>query len=217
MLKYNKNTDNAKITYIDFGVSSELKKDYLIEELYDLIYSGTDGYKPLEMLIIKNMIYYLKKNRYYESKTFSKDVINKTYTEFKDISDEYFYDYHFIENGFKYLNNKIQKNISDSIPKYGNKKIITNIFEYLYRDYKNNNLTEKIINSPKYILKWDIFSLGMVFAELIISLDINDDKAFSLVNKMITPYYWDRYDINQCLNDPIFISKKKTKKKQTIK
>ena len=218
MFKYNKERNNARITFIDFGLSIECKNKYSNQELYDLTYPGTDGYKPLEIIIIKNMIDFLHKNRYYESKHFSKDVIDNTYNEFKKNSDEYYTHFHFFENGFNYDSNKLKKNITNSkIGKYGNKNIIKNIFEYLYRDYVNNKILEKLLVNPKYIFKWDIFSLGLVFAEILIILEINNHKAFNLVNKMVAPYYWDRYTIQECLNDSLFIqinsSKKKTKKK----
>jgi serine/threonine protein kinase len=228
MIKYNNVRDTAKITYIDFGLTTELKKSYKLyklSELYELTYSGTDGCKPLEIVILNNMFYYLKKNRYYDYDTLSKEVISKTYHEFKDYSDDYFENLYLVENGFKYVDNKLRKKMtSKKTVKYGNKNIIKNIFEYLYRNYKNDLLIQQLIDEPKYILKWDVFSLGLIFAEMIVDLDINNEKAFKFINKMIAPYYWDRYTISECLDDPIFNKKKtlkflktKTLKSKTLK
>jgi len=41
---------------------------------------------------------------------------------------------------------------------------------------------------------------------MLIVLDINNPKAFNLVNKMVAPYYWDRYTIKECLEDSLFIN-----------
>jgi serine/threonine protein kinase len=72
MIKYNKERNNARITFIDFGLSVECKTKYSNQELDDLTYPGTNGYKPLEIIIIKYMIEFLSKHRYYESKNFAK-------------------------------------------------------------------------------------------------------------------------------------------------
>ncbi len=216
MIKYDKKRNNARITFIDFGLSTECKQKYSSKELENLTYLGTNGYKPLEIIILNYMLIFLNKNRYYESKTFAKDVIDSAYKEFKDYSQEYYSNLHFVENGFKYDGTKLKKNVTNhKIGKYGNKNIIKNIFEYLYRDYVNHKILEKLLIDPKYIFKWDVFSLGLVFAEIIIFLDIHNPKAFNLVNKMVAPYYWDRYTIQECLNYSLFTNTitKKTKKK----
>ena len=216
MIKYT-NRNNARITFIDFGLSFECKHKYSSKELKELTYTGTIMYKPLEIIIIYYMLDFLHKHRYYESKKFAKDVIDSTFEQIKKYSEDYYSQLHFMESGFKYEDTKLKKPIiNHKIDKYGNKNIIKNIFEYLYRDYVNNQILEKLINDPKHIFKWDVFSLGLVFAEILIALDINNPKAFKLVNKMVAPYYWDRYTIKECLNDSFFkqnTNKKITKKK----
>ena len=215
MIKYNSDRNNSRITFIDFGLAVECKQKYSNKEFEDLTYYGTNGYKPLEIIIINYMLDFLHKNRYYESKTFAKDVIDSTYNEFKEYSEDYYSTFHFVENGFKYEGNRLKKNVTNhKIGKYGNKNIIKNIFEYLYRDYINNKILEKLVIDPKYIFKWDVFSLGLVFAEILIILDINNQKAFNLVNKMVAPYYWDRYNIKECLEDSLFTQIKTSKKTQ---
>jgi serine/threonine protein kinase len=218
MINYNSIRNNSRINFIDFGLSVECKTKYSNRELEDLTYYGTNGYKPLEIIIINYMLEFLHKNRYYESKTFAKDVIDSTYNEFKKYSENYYSELHFVENGFKYEGRKLKKNVTNhKIGKYGNKNIIKNIFEYLYRDYVNNKILEKLVIDPKYIFKWDVFSLGLVFAEMLIVLDINNPKAFNLVNKMVAPYYWDRYTIKECLEDSLFTNTSITSKKTRVK
>lgn len=216
MINYKMEREKANITIIDFGLSEELKKAYSLRDLYYLTYAGTDNYKPIEIIIMNYILSVLKKNKYHQTKHFKKIVINKVIEEYKEISEEYVEKYFFTETGFNYNNNKLNKNIiSQKLAKYGNIDVIYKVFSHIYNDLNENKLSEKLINTEKNIFKWDIFSLGLLFAEIIIKANINDDKAFAFVNKMITPYYWDRYDIKQCLKDPIFKSKesKKTQKK----
>jgi serine/threonine protein kinase len=217
MINYNNDRNKANITIIDFGLSEELKKSYSLRDLYYLTYAGTENYKPIEIIITNYILSVLKKNKFNETKNFKKIVINKVVEDYKEISEEYVEKYFFTESGFNYNNNKLNKNIiNEKLSKYGNKEVIFNIFSHLYKDLNENKLSKNLIENDKNILKWDIFSLGLLFAEIIIKANINDDKAFAFVNKMITPYYWDRYDIKQCLKDPLFKNDITTKKHKSI-
>ena len=83
--------------------------------------------------------------------------------------------------------------------------------------YENKTLTDDFI-SKKNIFKWDVFSLGVVFAELMYSIDKNDEIAYDLISKMIHPFYWERYTIEDCLKHNFFNSSSETsisKSKQT--
>jgi len=224
MINYNSERNKANINIIDFGLSEELKKSYSLKDLYYLTYNGTKDYKPIEIIIINCILSVLKKNKFNEHKNLKKIVINKVIEDYKDISEEYAETYFFTESGFNYSNNKLNKNITkQKLSKYGNKEVIFNIFSHIYKDLNENKLSKKLIENDKNIFKWDIFGLGLIFAEIIIKANITDDKAFAFVNKMITPYYWDRYDIKECLKDPLFkndITSKKhkstTKKDKSI-
>jgi serine/threonine protein kinase len=205
MIKYNKTNNKARITYIDFGLSVELKEKYKISELNDMTYFGTDLYKPIEIIIINMMLDNLKKNRYHESKNFAKEVIINSINEFKAIYQDIILYYKCEDSKFIYNIQKF-KDMKKS-GKYDFKDKIINIFSYLYNDYHNDILFKKLINDPKFIFKWDVFSLGLVFAQIMTDLNIVDIKANALINKMTNIYYWDRYTIEDCLKDPFFTAR----------
>jgi serine/threonine protein kinase len=218
MFNYNQNIDKAKITIIDFGLSDELNKDkYSLTDLYYFVASGTENYKPLEIIIIYNILSVLKKNKYKEASNFKKVVIDKIVKIYKNISENYSRKYFFTKNGFLYKNNTLNKNIQKET-KYGvDIEQIEMIFDKIYKELIDNIFIKNLMYHQRYITKWDIFSLGLVFAEIIVKSDINDDKAFAFVNNMVNPNYWERYDINQCLNDPIFKTDLNLKLKKTMK
>jgi hypothetical protein len=74
-------------------------------------------------------------------------------------------------------------------------------------EFNENRVTKDLFDKNNYLFKWDIFSLGLVFAEIIVKANINDSYAFELVNRMVHPFYWKRYSIDECLQDPIFTQK----------
>ena len=58
----------------------------------------------------------------------------------------------------------------------------------------------------EHILKWDVFSLGLFFLELITFYNIKNKLLIDLINNMIHPYYWLRYTSKECLNHSFFTS-----------
>ena len=157
----------------------------------------------------------MKKNKYRDINNFKKNVLEKILKTYKNISDRYSEKYFFIENGFMYKNNQLNKNIKYE-DKYGfDMGRIEMIFEKIYQEMLDNIFIKNLMYHQKYITKWDVFSMGLVFSEIIVKCNINDDRAFEFVNNMVNPNYWERYDINQCLNDKIFDLNKKQTKRQT--
>jgi serine/threonine protein kinase len=222
MINYNSDRKKASITIIDFGLSEELKPTYSSSSLYYVTYYGTEFYKPIEICMINYILELIKKNNLHQlsKNNLQKKVIKKILNEYSEIYDEYLNNYFFSETGLVFNNNKLNKNTDFlSENKYGNKNTLKIIFERIYQDLDDNTLTDKLINNQKNILKWDVFSLGLIFAKILIECDIQDIKAFKLVNKMITPFYWKRYNIKDCLEDSFFksITKKTSTKKQEQK
>ena len=202
MLNFNKITNKARITYIDFGLSTELKEKYKMNDLFDLTYFGTDVYKPIEIIIINTILDNLKNNIQSKSRNFTKEVLIESIGEFKDIYKNMIYHNKFKDTNFIYNNQKFKEMKNSG--KYIFKNQIIDIFNYLYNDYQNNVLFNKLLNEPKFIFKWDVFSLGLVFAQIISELDIIDEKVYKLINNMTNIYYWNRYTIEDCLQDPLF-------------
>lgn len=211
MIDYKKDRKKASITLIDFGLSIQMNKKFNFMDLYDLTYFGTDYYKPLEIIIINYMLKVLKKNKYQEPIDFKKQVLKRVFDSYKYIAKDIEQDFYFTQNGFKYNGDVLDKNIKHSnAQKYGNKIIINHLYNYLYKDYINQKLLHNLTTTQyknNLIYKWDIFSLGLMFAEIIIKAKIYDEQAFKLVNNMINPLYFNRYTIKDCLDDPIFKNK----------
>ncbi len=93
------------------------------------------------------------------------------------------------------------------------------MYNYLYKDYINQKLLTNLTaiqDKNNFIYKWDIFSLGLMFAEIIVKAKINDEKAFKLVNNMVNPLYFNRYTIKECLDDPLFRDKNVNNYTQSI-
>jgi serine/threonine protein kinase len=213
MIKYKKDTNKASLTYIDFGLSEELKPShkYTLYDMYYVTGAGTYSCKPIEVVVIHYILEHMKKNRFKQTKSLKYDVLHKLITEYKDLSEEYAEKFFFGEEGFSFKNNKLDKHIKEKeSQKYGNRKHIYNIFTFIMTELNENRLLVNLFDKSNYLFKWDIFSLGLIFAEIIIKANINDDIAFELVNKMIQPFYWKRYSIDECLNDPLFTQKVST-------
>ncbi len=208
MIDYKKERQKASITLIDFGLSVAMNKKFKFTDLYDLTYFGTDYYKPLEIIIVNCMLKVLKKNKYQEPIDFKKQVLKRVFDSYKYIAKDIEQDFYFTQNGFKYNGDILDKNIkSSNYQRYGNKNLINHLYNHLYKDFVNQKLFNNLTNSQdkhNFIYKWDVFSLGLMFAEIIVKAKINDEKAFELVNNMINPLYFNRYTIKQCLEDSFF-------------
>jgi serine/threonine protein kinase len=205
MINYNKVRDNAGLTLIDFGLSCNItnKGTETNNDILTFCANGTQIYKPLETTILYEVLYLMKKN----PKTYTnKIVLRKILETFKDNKKYYSKVLEF--NRFVIKN---KKNHSDT-SLYGETEDILKVYNYIMEKYKNNTLTSTFLKD-KAIFKWDVFSLGILFAELFIIFNIKDEKANTLINNMIHPYYWMRYDIDECLKDPLFTKLKKTYKR----
>lgn len=220
MIDYKKDRNKASITIIDFGLSMTMNKKFKFTDLYNLTYFGTDYYKPLEIIIINYMLKVLKKNKYQEPIDFKRQVLKRVFDNYKYIAKDIEQDFYFTQNGFKYKGNILDKNIKSSHNlKYGNKNLINHLYNYLYKDYINQKLLTNLTaiqDKNNFIYKWDIFSLGLMFAEIIVKAKINDEKAFKLVNNMVNPLYFNRYTIKECLDDPLFRDKNVNNYTQSI-
>jgi serine/threonine protein kinase len=204
MINYNKNRDTAGLTLIDFGLSGNITNKGT-ESNYDILSfcaNGTQIYKPIETTILYEVLYLMRKN----PKTYSnKTALKKILETFKDNKKYYVKVLDFNRYGIKTTD-------STSPLLYGNEKDILKVYSDIMEKYNDNTLVETFFIN-KNIFKWDIFSLGILFAELFLIFNIHDEKAETLINNMIHPLYWKRYDIDQCLKDPVFIKSKKTHKK----
>ena len=205
MINYNKVRDKAGLTLIDFGLSNNINNNGTETNNDILIFTanGTQVYKPIEITILFEVLYLMKKNY----KTYSnKNALKKIIESFKDNKKFYTKILNFNRFGIK-------KTSSSDESLYGNSDDILKIYKDIIDKYNNKTLTKTFLTN-KEIFKWDVFSLGIMFSEIFLIFNIHDEKAEKLINNMIHPFYWNRYDIDQCLKDSLFMdSKKKSKLK----
>lgn len=211
MINYNKARDTAGLTLIDFGLSGNVTNKGIETNNDILIFcaNGTQIYKPIETTILYEMLYLIKKN--YKTYT-SKIALKKIVETFKDNKKYYSKVLDFNRFGIKNKHNNKSSNTS----LYGETEDILKVYNYIMEKYNNRTLTKTFLND-KAIFKWDVFSLGILFAELFLIFNIKDEKAENLINKMVHPFYWERYDIDECLKDPLFTKLNKTHKKTHTK
>lgn len=200
MVNYNKQRNKAAFTFIDFGLSYIVNQNKSMYELSKYTYHGTDLYKPLEILIISEYLGMIYGSRHEFSK---KTVLNKVVDIFKHNRKYYISGLNFNRFGVSYNHDK-NLYISGEL-EYGNKNDIMTVFKKIHELYENRKLIDDftIKNS---IFKWDVFSLGIVFAELMYFINKNDETAYDLISKMVHPFYWERYTIEECLEHPFFKS-----------
>lgn len=218
MINYKPDREKANVTLIDFGLSVQMNKKFTFYDLYELTYFGTDYYKPLEIVIINAMLKVLKKNKYQEPSDFKKLVLKRVFDNYKYIARDIEQDFYFTQNGFTYNGDILNKDRNSKEPRYANKNLINHLYNQLYKDYNNQKLLKYLTTNEKnsFIYKWDVFSLGLMFAEIIIKAKIKDNQAFKLVNNMVNPLYFKRYTIKDCLEDPLFKEKNQEKTSPTI-
>ena len=200
MCNYSETTGNARMTFIDFGLSEILENKHTLRDLFYFCSKGTDLYKSPEIIILCEFIDLLNKDKKQFSKTKVLDNVLKIYK-----SNRYYYkkelNLHFSKLGVN-LKNKDKLDKKDSA-KYCNNSDILKVYNKIIDDYNNNILVDKFIED-KHIYKWDVFSLGLFFAELSYKYNLEDKLLFDLINKMVHPFYWERYTIKQCLEHPFF-------------
>jgi serine/threonine protein kinase len=206
MINYNKTRDTAGLTLIDFGLSGYVNNtdSQTINDILIFCANGTQIYKPIETTILYEVLYLMKKN----PKTYTnKNALRKIAETFKDNKKYYNKILDFNKYGIK--NKKTSSSMSAL---YGETEDILKVYNDIMKKYTDKTLIKTFLND-KAIFKWDVFSLGILFAELFVIFDIKDEKADTLINKMVHPFYWERYDIDQCLKDPLFTKLNKTHKK----
>jgi serine/threonine protein kinase len=211
--------NKATLNIIDFGLSEELKGKYTLPQMRYLVGAGTHYYTPLEIFILDIMIKEIRKNKNIVPSNFKSVVLTKVSEKYNKYRNYYLEDFYFAKDGFVYDSNKLNRTINRKYkPRYANKSDRYKVFYHLLKDINNNVLVQNFTGHMGHIFKWDVFSLGLIFAEMIVKCNIEDAQAFDLVNKMVNCKYWERYDIKECLNHPFFGRRMQSRtKKMTTK
>lgn len=210
---------------IDFGLSEELKHKITLKDFRYLITGGTELYTPVEIFMVLYMIKEIKKNKNIVPRNLKSSVLNKVREKFKQNRDYYLERFHFGQPGFVYdgdkLNKKIDKSVRRKYKRYCNREDRYAIYYHLLKDFNNDVLVQNFTGNFGHLYKWDVFAMGLIFAEMIVRCNIEDELAYDLINKMVNTKYWERYDIKECLNHPLFKAdgkkQSKTKKKSKRK
>ena len=211
MINLKPERNKATLNVIDFGLSEELKKKQTILDMIDLTGAGSEKYIPMEVIMLRIMLKIIYKNKNIIPKNFKSEVLSKAKTKYKSSRTYYLSRFYFGQDGFIYEGSHLNKTIDEKHkPRYGNKKDRYKVFYHLLKDITNKTMIQNFTGHLGHIYKWDVFALGIIFAEIIVKCDIQDELAFDLVNKMVNYYYWERYDIKECLNHPFFKSKTKS-------
>ena len=185
MAKYNKESNNINIRFIDFGLSEELTNEYCTH-YSNILANGTRDYIPLDICIIYNIIYH--------DDSLNDDDIKKNIDN--DMKDQLslFKDLNINTSNYKDMRHKLY-----------------NEYKTLY----NNNEKQKILNKyfgithilDGNIQKQDIFGLGVTIYTFISVYNNKTNRKkniqlFDLLHHMIDNDPDKRYNVIKCLNHP---------------
>lgn len=184
----------SKIKYIDFGLSSQIKKSkYTPEEMKYLLSKGTQYYIPLEIFALKAILKLVGRGYNPDDRSFLKKIMSKEGRIYQK-NREY---YHFEGLRHSYFKGRNEKSTSHSNTYYLNPTRFYNIFKTILDLYRNNKI-DNIIND--LVLGWDIYSLGITLAKMYIKSGINDSEFKKIIFKMIELDFKKRANIRDLVN-----------------
>ena len=206
------NSDNKekkifKVRYIDFGLSDFISD---LNDNFEIRAKGTLGYIPPEVFMLKIMI---NKFSMYGEQIFlnesmkSKIFVSITY-ELRDNVGQHLEDMHITKQVINTGTTNLEGDFN-YIYKNGiySKEDLENVFNKFCLYLKNRNLIRKFME-PKdiegYVYKIDVFSLGVVFFNTYMDLDIRNDKLLDLIKNMMRLDPDKRLSVLECLKHPYF-------------
>ncbi len=199
---------DTKFRFIDFGLSLFLnRRKYIMNDIIELFSNGTHYYTPMEIFAVRIISKLIKKhpnetNNYLDLMLLN---TNKIYQKNRD-----YYHYEGIRNNFfRNKNEKTDLNQKENIY-YLNPNKYENVFKHILNLYKNDKL-EKML--PNILKGWDIYSLGITMAKIIIKCDIHDNEMNNIIFKMLDTNFEKRITIQQLAKLPVFL---KYKRKFTV-
>ena len=210
--KLNYNIINTKFRYIDFGLSLVLnRRKYLMSDVYDLFTNGTHYYTPLEIFALRILNKLISHGHNIEDRDFLYLMMNKSGKNYQRNRD-YYHNEGIRHSYFKAKNYK-ESTISNDESETGDTKTYfltprkyESVFKNIIELYKNKKLEREI---PNLLRSWDIFSLGITLAKIIIKCEIHDSKLRKIVFKMINVNYEKRITINELIKLPEYIENSK--------
>ena len=196
---------NSKIRYIDFGLSLVLnRRKYIMSDVYDLFLNGTHYYTPLEIFALRLLNKLISHGHDPNDKDFLYLMMSKSGKLYQRNRD-YYHNEGIRHSYFKAKNYKESTISDDFSDTSSNKTYFLNarkyemVFQNIIELYKNKKLEKEI---PNLLKSWDIFSLGITFAKILIKCEIHDSKFRKIIFKMININYQKRITINELIKLP---------------
>ena len=199
------NIINSKARYIDFGLSIILnRRKYVMNDISDLFANGTHYYTPLEIFALRLLNKLISHGHDPHDKDFLYLMMSKSGKQYQRNRD-YYHNEGIRHSYFKAKNYK-ESTISDDFSDTStNKTYFLNarkyemVFHNIIELYKNKKLEKEI---PNLLKSWDIFSLGITFAKILIKCEIHDSNFRKIIFKMININYEKRITINELIKLP---------------
>ena len=180
----------SRLRYIDFGLALVLnKKKYSNDEILYLLSNGTSYYIPMEIFAIKILYKLIKKGYDPNDKLFLYNMMTKIGKTYQKNSE--YYHHEGIRHNHLVLKTESSK---DNKQYYLTAEKYQHTFKHILELYKSEKL-EKQIN--EFLYSWDIYSLGIVIAKIIINADIENISLKNIVFKMIDLNYEKRIKMNE--------------------
>ncbi len=205
---------SAQITLFDFGFGYFLNKNESFDKIYNIVKSGTALLMPPEIVIIRNIVEEIENsNNFLDKFTIIKDR-RVIYRVLKNSQQE------FHKNKTKefHISQKLQRGGITNINNFKNKRKATDSHFYIPQDainiYRNISLLfqkgifeQELFKQNGILHKWDIYSLGISFLEIIKVIKYYNKDCIDLINNMINVDFTKRYNINMCLRHKYLRSK----------
>ncbi len=192
---YLKETDNglptieSKFRYIDFGLSLHLnRRKYTMKDIDELFSNGTHYYTPMEIFAVRVLNKLISHGHDVNDADFLDLMYLKTEKVFQKNKDYYHYE------GIRYNTFKTKNNSESKRNYYITPMKYESIVKHILDLYKNGQLEYYI---PNLLKAWDVYSLGITFAKIIIKCDIHDTELNNIVFGMINLNFEKRLTISQ--------------------
>ena len=202
------------LKFIDFGLSEDLSE---YEKKYkNIIYSGTPCYMSPDYLVLLELITgNLIHNINQLSTRNLSEIVNNCYSSLKEnmssftkkgLNKKFLNVIQSNEDSFERLtfNSSIIKTKNINQHNLINKKDIYDLLMYIINLYKKKKLLDTYFEPVNGInAKLDIYSLGLIFFEMVINLKSDNLLLIKLIKNMLELNSINRYSIKDCLNQNI--------------
>jgi serine/threonine protein kinase len=208
-IKYNVKGKKARVNFIDFGLSETVfARDYTEYEYLELLGGGTLVYTPPDVRLLSVLIRKLikhNKGNISDPLGHLKNIVtndNRMRKFEKNINAQF----HSIglRKGGIVLDNYPETRSKRNKDKFYTEKDRNKLYDMILNDIQKGKLDKEYFGPHGHFYKWDVYSLGLVFAKFIKKLGVTDSKCISLVNNMINLNYRTRFNVLQCLNHNYF-------------